>query len=351
MLRLKGPAFLLLLVVPFLLSPLSAQTDVSAQAQLPRVVRFSGTIANANAAVAGVTFSLYATQDGGTPLWMETQNVSLDAAGHYSILLGSASKDGLPSDLFASNEARWIGVKAESQSELPRVLLVSVPYALKAGDAETLGGKPLSSFVLTPEATAGTDSIGGTATGSTATNAQTSRVALPRSVSGSQNYIAKFDATGTNLINSTLFDNGTDVGIRTSNPLATFHIQGPNSEELGQSTANGAFLIQGAGTFAASMGTRDDGTYGHQYFWIQSRYIDNSVFRNIVLNPSGGNVGIATRLPLAALHVQGPNSEELGQGTANGAFLIQGAGLLPLPWARKTTAPTATSTSGYNPAT
>jgi hypothetical protein len=32
--------------------------------------------------------------------------------------------------------------------EQPRILLVSVPYALKAGDAETLVGKPVCDFVL-----------------------------------------------------------------------------------------------------------------------------------------------------------------------------------------------------------
>ena len=35
-----------------------------------------------------------------------------------------------------------------SYNEQPRVLLVSAPYALKAADAETLGGKPLSAFQL-----------------------------------------------------------------------------------------------------------------------------------------------------------------------------------------------------------
>ena len=32
---------------------------------------------------------------------------------------------------------------------MPRTMLVAVPYALRAADAETLGGRPLSSFVLT----------------------------------------------------------------------------------------------------------------------------------------------------------------------------------------------------------
>src|SRR5579864_9559432 len=51
-------------------------------------------------------------------------------------------------EFFSSNEARWVGVRLQGQNEQPRVLLVSAPYALKAADAETLGGKPLSAFQL-----------------------------------------------------------------------------------------------------------------------------------------------------------------------------------------------------------
>jgi len=36
------------------------------------------------------------------------------------------------------------------QTEQPRVLLVSVPYAMKAGDAETVGGLSPSAFMLKP---------------------------------------------------------------------------------------------------------------------------------------------------------------------------------------------------------
>jgi hypothetical protein len=45
-------------------------------------------------------------------------------------------------------EARWLGVQPEGQAEQPRVLLLRGPYALKAGDAQTLGGLPSSAFVL-----------------------------------------------------------------------------------------------------------------------------------------------------------------------------------------------------------
>lgn len=59
--------------------------------------------------------------------------------GHYTALLGSNTPEGLPLDLFASGSARWPGIAPAIPGlvELPRVLLVGVPYALKAADAET----------------------------------------------------------------------------------------------------------------------------------------------------------------------------------------------------------------------
>ncbi|OFV95343.1 MAG: hypothetical protein A3F68_12360 [Acidobacteria bacterium RIFCSPLOWO2_12_FULL_54_10] len=98
----------------------------------------------------GLTFGLYKDQEGGTPLWLETQNVQVDQNGQYVALLGSASKDGLPLSLFATSEARWIGVQVllPGEVEQPRIQLVSVAYAMKALDADTLGGRPLSAFVL-----------------------------------------------------------------------------------------------------------------------------------------------------------------------------------------------------------
>ncbi len=33
--------------------------------------------------------------------------------GHYSVLLGATYKDGLPAELFSSDEARWRGLQVE----------------------------------------------------------------------------------------------------------------------------------------------------------------------------------------------------------------------------------------------
>jgi hypothetical protein len=123
-----------------------------ASTQVPRLIRFSGVAQdetrNPMTGVVGITFSLYEDQQGGSPLWVETQNVQADANGRYTSLLGSASAEGMPLELFSSGEAQWLGVQIQGQPEHARVLLVSVPYALKAHEAETLSGRSISDFVL-----------------------------------------------------------------------------------------------------------------------------------------------------------------------------------------------------------
>jgi len=111
----------------------------AAAAEVPRLIKFSGTLLDAldrpMAGPVGVTFALYKEQERGAALWMETQNVTPDARGVYTVLLGASSANGVPAELFASGEARWLELQVERQAEQPRVLLVSVPYALKASDA------------------------------------------------------------------------------------------------------------------------------------------------------------------------------------------------------------------------
>jgi hypothetical protein len=120
-------------------------------AAVPMLIEFAGTLLDRDnrpmAGPVGVTFALYAEQSGGATLWMETQNVHPDANGNYAVFLGAASKGGLPAEQFASGKARWLGIQVENKAEQPRIMLVSVPYALKAGDAATLGGLPPSAFL------------------------------------------------------------------------------------------------------------------------------------------------------------------------------------------------------------
>ena len=149
--RRVSTAFALALSVALLVSSLPAQ---QASTAVPNLIRYSGILkdtqerASVPTTTVGVTFAIYNQQDGGAAVWQETQNVSIEANGQYSAVLGSTTAAGLPGDLFSQQEQRWLGVQVQGQAEQPRVLLVSVPYAFKAHEAETLGGKSVSDFVL-----------------------------------------------------------------------------------------------------------------------------------------------------------------------------------------------------------
>ena len=120
---------------------------------VPHLIKFNGTLQDAEGHPAtgavGVTFSVYRESTGGAPLWQETQNVSADQQGDFEVVLGVTKNEGVPLDIFTGAEPRWLGIQPiiPGQVEQPRVLLVSVPYALKAADAETLGGLPASAFL------------------------------------------------------------------------------------------------------------------------------------------------------------------------------------------------------------
>jgi len=90
---------------------------------VPPFIRFSGILTDDNGkpstGIVGVTFYLYRDSQGGSPLWMETQNVQPDKLGHYSIMLGLSSSQGLPADLFTAGEPRWIGVQPQGHQNIP----------------------------------------------------------------------------------------------------------------------------------------------------------------------------------------------------------------------------------------
>jgi hypothetical protein len=230
---------------------------------VPRLVKFGSTVKNVQgrpmAGVVGITFALYKDQEGGAPLWLETQNVQIDKNGHYSVMLGFTTSAGLPVELFTSNEARWVGVQPQGQMEQPRVLLVSAPYALKAVDAETLGGKPASAFMpATPQipgsSTAATSKSQGAASG---TSSQNNAVIPSLSGSGTKGRIAMWDSSN-KLGNSALFQipTGTSgkVGINTTTPLNTLQVTAP--DQLG-------LLVQGPVTgVGAGLDMQTTGTGG-----------------------------------------------------------------------------------------
>jgi hypothetical protein len=218
MLRTKLYVSVYLLLICFAAS-VSAQQAASAAANavVPQVIKFGGVLYDVNnkpvSGTLGVTFSLYKESQGGAALWFETQNVTPDKTGHYTVILGSTTSQGLPTEVFANGEARWLGLQLQGEPEKPRTLLMSVPYALKALDAETIGGKPASSFMLTPQAGGKSLAPGklpaGTITGS-----------------GTTDFIPRWTGS-TTIGNSNIVETaGGNVGIATATPAAKLDVKG-----------------------------------------------------------------------------------------------------------------------------
>jgi hypothetical protein len=213
-------------------SPSAANAFAQAsQASLPRLVKFSGTVKDtAGRPLMGITFALYKEQEGGAALWMETQNVKPDEKGNYTVLLGAESVHGVPEELFVSGEARWLGVQPERQAELPRVLLVSVPYALKAGDAETLGGLPPSAFL---GASAQLGALAGQAQAAAPSVPVSTQSLVPQAASvggsGTANFIPLW-TNGTTQGNSLLFQKGSAVQFPATGTATA--LKGANSSAL-----------------------------------------------------------------------------------------------------------------------
>jgi hypothetical protein len=243
-----------LLLISWVVPSLAQQTatvvnSASGAAVVPPLVSFDGVLTDLSgkrvSAVTGVTFALYKDEQGGAPLWLEKQNVYPDKTGHYTVTLGLTRSTGLPSDIFVQAEARWLGVQSEGQPEQPRILLMSVPYALKAGDAQSVGGFPASAFVLAaPPNANGPQETSNTAT---ASPAATSNVTT---TGGTVNALPLW-TTATNIQSSLLTQSGSGttakIGINTTTPGATLDVNGAE-------TVRGPFTLPASGTATATKG-------------------------------------------------------------------------------------------------
>ena len=272
---------------------------------LPNLVRFNGRATDASgkplSGLVGITFALYEQQTGSPALWLETQNVQLDANGHYSVLLGASNPNGLPNDVFSSGQARWVGVQVSGQAEQPRVMLLAVPYAMKAGDAATLGGLPPSAFMP-----AGPVAGGAPSTASPSSSLLTTATVPPPTASnvttsgGTVNTIPLF-TTNTNIQNSAVTQSGSGatakIGIGTTAPVTTLDVKGT-------STLRGNISLPATGTATTAAGNNSQPvTFTASVFNSSSTTPVNENFR-WQAEPVGNNTTTATG-SLNLLYAQG----------------------------------------------
>ncbi len=221
-------------------APLAA----TAATAVPTLIPHTGLAVSGNGKAltgeAAATFLIFKEEQGGEPLFTESQTVAVDSTGHYTVNLGASLPNGLPNDLFATGEARWLEVQIAGEPSQPRVLLASVPYALKAADAATLGGLPASAFALAGSKTAAVAA----AVPATITPDGTSNVTTAGGTSG---YLPVF--TGTSSVgNSILYSSSTGIGVGdVPNSSAVFDVNG-------KSIWRGLLNVSRAGTATTSTG-------------------------------------------------------------------------------------------------
>jgi hypothetical protein len=300
----------------------------------PTVIPLSGKLLAADGqprtGTVVLALSMYDAQADPTPRFVESQTVTLDTTGGYSVQLGATFADGLPQYLFTNAPGtRWVGVGVSGEPDPPpsqRIMLLSVPYAAKAASADTLEGKPLSDFVLTS-----------TFKDDVRTVLQDEGVATSNSVSTSAvtaNYLQKGNGSG-GTTDSSVFETGGLVGLGTAMPFARFHVSGVDNtigafpEMLLEDTTGmapnvgGGFGLRGkytsggaVATFAAVKAGKEnggDGNYaGYLSFWTQPGMLTEQMRIT-----SDGRVGIGISAPVSKLHVVG-DTTITGNITVNG---------------------------------
>lgn len=283
---------------------------------VPHFVKFNGTLKNlagvSETTVLSIRFVIYASSTGGTPLWEEVQNTTLDSQGRYEVTLGATASEGIPMELFTSGEPRWLGVQPllPGAEEQPRVLLVSVPYALRAADAQTLGGLPPSAFarassaatfvptmpLQTPaEAQAGL-TTGPANSGSAAEPSQGGSIAHR---SASPNVVPKFSSSSS-LVDSQINDSDGMVSMENlANILFADRFLGGVPEAVNACPQNGCIIYALSPKVNLNLGTIDPGTkaitiYLGPYTYTVNQITLRKALKIIGMGGAGGTNGSVT---------------------------------------------------------
>ncbi len=288
----------LLLAIPAFPQNATPNVAASAPTAVPPLIPYSGAVIAGDgktlAPVSDVTFQIYKDEVGGEALWTETQTVAVDSTGHYKAQLGATNPNGLPADLFASGEARWLEVQVAGEAPQPRVLLVSVPYALKAADAATLGGLPPSAFALARPGSEAAGAIYPAIIPNVTSNVTTT--------GGTLGFVPEFSGASS-IIDSPIFvSTSGEVGIGTTTPSGTLDVNGPATiggslilPALGNATTAGGFGSQLLKMYTSAYNSSSKAVVDPRFEWqaVESGNNTASPSATLELLASNGPAGTA----------------------------------------------------------
>ena len=279
---------------------------------VPQLMNFSGQVLTADGVArtgpALLTIALYESQTGGTPLWSEQHAVTLDVQGRYGVILGTLTQGGIPINVFAAGTARWISITVDADPEQARFMLLSVAYALKASDADTVGGKTPGEFVLATNFTEKvTQAVKESRTSGSTVGIQ----------SVTLNVVQKGDGIG-GMTDSNIFENG-NVGIGETSP-GTLAFGSGKTLHLKDTINGGVFRLQG------TVSNLEFGSGANSWMWVTTNtalgFATNNLERMRVTNT--GNVGIGVSTP-DTLAFGSARTLHLKDAVNGGVFRLEGS--------------------------
>ena len=108
---------------------------------VPGEINYQGRLLNSSGqpvtTAVNITFTMWGSETGGDQLgenWSDTDSVTPDSNGNYSTGIGDDGSNGIPETIFDS-DVIWLNINIDGEDLAPRVRLLTVPYAVKAGSA------------------------------------------------------------------------------------------------------------------------------------------------------------------------------------------------------------------------
>jgi len=219
------------------------------------------------------------------------------------------------------------------------VLLLSVPYALKAGDAAIIGGLPPSAFMLAAPASGSSQAVSSDAS-ATAQSSAPPPTGTAVTGTGTVKFLPPCDTTS-DIISSVLFQSGTGttakVGINTTTPATTLDVKGSGTirgtlslPATGTATATKAANSQPMTPAASAFNTTSAKAVAQTFQWqaeqVGSDTATNSATLNLLFG-SGTTKPAETGLNIASTGVITFNTAPTFPNTLTGVTTAAGSGL------------------------
>ncbi|MCE9643763.1 hypothetical protein K8Q93_00730, partial [Candidatus Parcubacteria bacterium] len=115
---------------------------------------------------------------------------------------------------------------------------------------------------------------------------------------------------GSSTATSFLIDNAGKVGIGLTSLFGKFNINSSGIPAVSGSITSGLVISNGLTGTAANLGTYDSGSTATSYSYFKSTYVNSAgTALALVLQPTGGNVGVGSTTPLAKFGVHANNGD------------------------------------------